>query len=50
MIKPSDRPGPRPPTPPVRHEQAKDAREKAESAEVIGRHKNDGPKDHKGAR
>lgn len=25
-------------------------KEKAEQAEVAGRHKNDGPKDHKGAR
>jgi hypothetical protein len=50
MNKPSSGPAPIPPTPPARHDQAKDAREKAESAEVIGRHKNDGPKDHKGAR
>lgn len=31
-------------------EEAKKQKQKAEEREVVGRHKNDGPKDHKGAR
>lgn len=31
-------------------EEAKKQKQKAEEREVAGRHKNDGPKDHKGAR
>jgi hypothetical protein len=32
------------------HEEANRQRQKAETEEVAGRHKNDGQKDHKGAR
>ena len=44
---PQPEPGPTHPTPLV---DAKQKNEKAEPAEVSGRHKNTGQKDHKGAR
>ncbi len=51
MTKPIDN-GPQKPDPthPSDREDAEAQREKAESAEVAGRHRNDGQKDHKGAR
>jgi hypothetical protein len=41
------RPAPAYPAPP---EEVKGQKQKAEQTEVAGRHKNDGKKDHKGAR
>ena len=35
---------------PILREKTKTERQKAESAELVGRHKNSGQKDHKGAR
>jgi hypothetical protein len=42
-----DKPGAIPPAPAADHDKPK---EKSEAAEVAGRHKNSGQKDHKGAR
>jgi hypothetical protein len=50
MIEQDKAVAPHPKPHPVPQEDKQAQREKAESAEVAGRHKNDGPKDHKGAR
>lgn len=51
MTQPIKRPVPKPSQlPPTRELAASRLREKAETDEVLGRHKNTGQKDHKGAR
>jgi hypothetical protein len=51
MLAPPKAPKPKAgPVPPPAPDDAKMQKQKAETQEVAGRHKNDGQKDHKGAR